>query len=134
MSIVVKILPGRVIFDGTGEGAVLKSDIPIGFFGHIDPETGIYRETGHPLDGKSLAGRVLVFPSAKGSTVGSYVIYALQKTGQAPAAMILRECDTIVAVGAIIGEVPTIDNVDISKLAENAKVQVKGSEVSIEEG
>ncbi|MEE8425093.1 MAG: DUF126 domain-containing protein [Elusimicrobiota bacterium] len=134
MSVATKKLTGRAIFEGAGAGTVLKSDVPMGFFGHIDPETGIYRETGHPLDGKLLAGRVLVFPSAKGSTVGSYVIYALRKTGKAPAAMILRECDTIVAVGAIIGEVPTIDNVDISKLANNAKVRVKGSEVSIEEG
>ena len=48
----------------------------------VDAKTGVYREAGHPLDGKCVKGRVLVFPRAKGSTVGSYILYALRKTGK----------------------------------------------------
>ena len=66
----------RVIFEGVGAGRVLKSSVPLGLFGHLDPKTGVYREAGHPLDGKCVKGRVLVFPRAKGSTVGSYILYA----------------------------------------------------------
>ena len=91
-------LKGRVIREGEASGSVLKSDVPIGFFGHLDPADGVYREAGHPLDGRCVKGRVLAFPKAKGSTVGSYIIYALKKSGQAPAAMLMQECDTIVAV------------------------------------
>ncbi len=131
-SMVEKGIKARVIFGGATAGTVLKSDMPLGFFGHIDPETGIYREAGHPLDGELITGRILVFPRAKGSTVGSYVIYALRKTGKAPAAMILGECDTIVAVGAIIGEIPTVDGLDISRFSNGDAVSIVGGEVSIE--
>ncbi|MCX5790258.1 MAG: DUF126 domain-containing protein [Elusimicrobia bacterium] len=124
----------RIIFSGSGAGRVLKSDVPMGLFGHLDPKTGVYHEARHPLDGKCVKGRVLVFPRAKGSTVGSYILYALRKTGKAPAAMILSECDTIVAVGAIIGSIPTVDRVDLSRLKDGAMVRVKGKEVAIERG
>lgn len=127
-----KTLKGRLIFSGAASGKVLKSDAPLGLFGHLDPKTGIYREAGHPLDGRCVKGRVLVFPRAKGSTVGSYILYALRKTGKAPAAMILSECDTIVAVGAIIGSIPTVDNIDLSALKDGAAVKVKGQEVRFE--
>jgi predicted aconitase with swiveling domain len=127
-----KTLKGRLIFSGTAAGQVLKSEAPLGLFGHLEPKTGVYREAGHPLDGKCVKGRVLVFPRAKGSTVGSYILYALRKTGKAPAAMILSECDTIVAVGAIIGSIPTVDSVDISALEDGAAVRVKDREVILE--
>ena len=123
---------GRLIFSGTAAGKVLKSDVPLGLFGHLDPKTGVYREAGHPLDGVCVKGRVLVFPRAKGSTVGSYILYALRKSGKAPAAMILAECDTIVAVGAIIAAIPTVDRVDLSRLEDGALVQVKDREVIVE--
>ncbi|MDD5658083.1 MAG: DUF126 domain-containing protein, partial [Elusimicrobia bacterium] len=113
-------------------GRVLRADSPLGLFGHLDPKTGLYREAGHPLDGKCVKGRVLVFPRAKGSTVGSYILYALRKTGRAPAAMILSDCDTIVAVGAIIAGIPTVDRVDLGLLKDGAMVRVKGEEVILE--
>jgi len=127
-----KTLKGRLIFSGAGAGQVLKSDAPLGLFGHLDPKTGIYREAGHPLDGQCVKGRVLVFPRAKGSTVGSYILYALHRTGKAPAAMILSECDTIVAVGAIISSIPTVDSIDLSALKDGAAVRVKDKEVILE--
>jgi len=127
-----RVLRERSVFDGSAEGRVLKSDAPLGLFGHLDPKTGVYRKAGHPLNGKCVKGRVLVFPRAKGSTVGSYILYALRKTGKAPAAMILSECDTIVAVGAIIGSIPTVDSVDLSALPDGAAVRVKDQEVILE--
>ncbi len=124
-----KNLKGRLIFSGTAAGKVLKSELPLGLFGHLDPKTGMYREAGHPLDGKCVKGRVLVFPRAKGSTVGSYILYALRKSGKAPVAMLLSECDTIVAVGAIISSIPTVDSMDITALQDGAMVRIKGEEV-----
>ncbi|HEY3320125.1 MAG TPA: DUF126 domain-containing protein [Planctomycetota bacterium] len=126
-------IKGRPIFEGKAAGRVLKCDVPLGFFGHLDPETGIYKEQGHPLNGCSIKGRVLVFPRGKGSTVGSYILYGLKKAGNAPAAMIMTECDTIVAVGALIGEIPTIDGVALSELQNEQEVRVEGSEVVVKE-
>ncbi|MDD5628516.1 MAG: DUF126 domain-containing protein [Elusimicrobia bacterium] len=127
-----ELMKGRVIFRGQAAGKVLRSEAPLGLFGHLDPKTGVYREAGHPLDGKSVKGRVLVFPRAKGSTVGSYILYALRRAGKAPAAMILSECDTIVAVGAIIAEIPAVDGVDLSALRDGVAVTVDGQEVRFE--
>ena len=58
-------LEGRVIKYGKVEGEALVSDQPIGFFGGVNPDTGVLVEKGHPLEGKSVEGKVLVFPPAK---------------------------------------------------------------------
>ena len=67
-------ISGRTIKQGRGEGTALVSTEPIGFLGGIDPDTGVVVEKGHSLYGQSVAGRVLVFPTGKGSTVGSYTM------------------------------------------------------------
>ena len=88
---------------------MLVSPAPISFLSGVDPDTGIVVEKGHPLEGQSVAKTVLVFPFGKGSTVGSYVLYALAKNGHAPAAIINTEAEAIIATGAIIGNIPMID-------------------------
>ena len=123
-------ITGRAIFEGKASGRVLKSDEPLGFFGHLDPETGVYKEQGHPLDGVSIKDRVLVFPKGKGSTVGSYILYGLKKAGNAPAAMVMTECDTIVAVGALIAEIPTVDGLDLTNFENDQSVRVDSDCVS----
>ena len=125
------ILRGRIIKSGRGEGLALVSPAPIGFLGGVDPDTGIVLEPGHPLQGQSVAGRVLVFPTGKGSTVGSYTILRLAKSGHAPAAMINAESEAIVAVGAIIADIPMVDQVDISQIREGDWVAVEDGVVTI---
>ena len=110
------ILKGRTIFPGQARAEALVSRMGISFYGGVDPETGLVTEAGHDLEGQSLAGKVLVFPSGKGSTVGSYILYRLKHNGRAPAAIINAECETITAVGCIISEIPCIDQVEIDKL------------------
>lgn len=103
---------GRTIADGEAEGEVLVSSEPISFYGAVDTETGEFIEEGHELEGRNVAGKVLVFPKGKGSTVGSYVLYGLSKRGTAPAAIVNHETETIVATGAILGEIPCVDGID----------------------
>jgi predicted aconitase with swiveling domain len=125
------VLRGRVIFSGLARGQALVSPEPIGFLGGVDPETGVVVEPGHPLQGKCIAGRVLVFPTGKGSTVGSYTIYRLAKRGLAPAAMVNRRSEAIVAVGAIISEIPTVDRIEIDRIASGDHVEIEGQEVRV---
>jgi len=106
----------RVVKAGQAEGEALVSPDPIGFLGGVDPDTGVVIEAGHPLEGECVAGRVLVFPTGKGSTVGSYTIYRLARNNLAPAAIINAEADPVVAVGAIIAEIPMVDQVDIARI------------------
>ena len=126
------ILPitGRGIARGTGKGRLLVSPAPISFLSGVDPETGIIVETGHPLKGSCIAGRVLAFPYGKGSTVGSYVLYALSRNGHAPAAIVNTEAEAIIATGAIIGNIPMIDRISVplADLQDSAVVLVNGDE------
>jgi len=127
-------LKGRIIKAGTARGIALVSPDPIGFLGGVDPETGVVVEPGHPLQGQSVAGRVLVFPTGKGSTVGSYTMYRMAKAGTGPAAIVNVESEAIVAVGAIIGEIPMVDQIDISLIQTGDHVCVDGGRVAVERG
>ena len=120
-------LKGRAIFEGRAEGQALVSPSPMSFYGGVNPDTGEVSERGSELVGQSVKGRVLVFPYGKGSTVGSYVLYRLAKNGVAPCAIINAKCETIVAVGAIISEIPCVDLIDVSKIKPGSKVRVDGA-------
>jgi len=127
----MKVLIGRVIKTGQAEGLALVSLEPISFFGMVDAQTGIVVEKGHPLEGESVAGRVLAFPTGKGSTVGSYSLYRLAKAGLAPSAIINSESEPIVAVGAIMSDIPMVDQVDIGQIRTGDHVCVDGERVMI---
>lgn len=127
----ILVLHGRVIKAGRGEGSARVSPAPIGFLGGVDPDTGIVLEPGHPLQGKSVAGKVLVFPTGKGSTVGSYTILRLAKSGRGPAAMVNAESEAIVAVGAIIADIPMVDQVDIGRIQDGDWVVVEDGTVTV---
>ncbi len=124
-------LKGRIIYKGKAEGEALTTKQPISFYGGVDPNTGAVIEKGHELQGISVKGKILVFPQGKGSTVGSYTLYRLKKNGAAPAGMINKECETIVAVGAIISEIPCVDKVDIAKIKTRDKVRIENDAVTI---
>ena len=123
---------GRKIFGGKAEGETLVSKEGISFYGGVDPDTGTVTEKGHPLEGQCITGKILVFPTGKGSTVGSYTIYRLKKNGKAPAAIINRECETVVAVGAIISEIPCVDKIDTEKIKTGEKLRVNADEGIVE--
>ena len=127
-----KIMKGRSISKGVGEGEVLKSDIALSFLGGVDPKTGVVMDKESSAYGKSVKGKVLVFPRGKGSTVGSYVILQLKKNGVAPVAIVNREAETIVAVGAIISRIPMVDQIDIDLLKDGMRVRVDGRNGEIE--
>ena len=121
-------MKGRKISGGNVEGEAIVTEEGISFYGGVDPDTGIVTEKGHPLEGKDITGKILVFPTGKGSTVGSYTMYRLKKNGKAPAAIINKECETVVAVGAIISDIPCVDHIDISKIKTGDKVKVNADE------
>ena len=122
------LIRGRGIAKGRGEGPLLVSPDPLSFLSGVDPSTGIIVEKGHPLQGVCIAGKVLAFPYGKGSTVGSYVLYALSRNGHAPAAIVNTEAESIIATGAIIGEIPMIDHIEvpINRLLNGIHVVVDG--------
>ena len=125
-------LKGRKVVGGKAEGELIVSKKPLSFLGGVDPETGIVTDAESDIRGQSIAGKILAFPRGKGSTVGSYVIYALKKNGKAPKAIIVGEAETIVATGAIIAGIPMVQGIDVSKLRNGMKVKVDADSGEVE--
>jgi uncharacterized protein len=123
---------GRKIAPGKISGEALVSKMGISFYGGVDPDTGIVVEKGHDLEGQCISGKILVFPTGKGSTVGSYTLYRLKKGGKAPSAIINREAETITAVGAIIADIPCVDQINIEQIASGMHIEVDGEAGSVE--
>jgi len=125
-------MKGRMISPGKARGEAIVSKEPIGFYGGIDSKTGVVIEKGHELEGKSVKDKILVFPQGKGSTVGSYIIYGLKKNGVAPAAIVNKETETIVATGVILAGIPCVDGIDIDKIKTGDKLKVDADEGTVE--
>jgi predicted aconitase with swiveling domain len=127
----VNLIKGRALSKGTAKGKTLVTSQPISFLGGVDPSTGLVVEKNHELNGEVVAGRVLVFPHGKGSTVGTYIIYQLSKNGKAPCAIVNSVTEPIVAVGAIISGIPAVDKLEvdpIKTLKSGQLVEVNGTE------
>lgn len=100
------------IIGGYGEGEALVSHEPICFY-LTDPKTGVIRERTHELYGKNLAGKVLVFPSGKASSVVQIDgLYKLAKNGLAPKALIVKDVETVLVVSAFLVKVPLVDRLE----------------------
>ena len=125
-------LKGRLIYRGTAEGEALVTFQPLSFYGGIDPNSGMVIEKGHELQGQSVKGKILVFPTGKGSTVGSYTMYRMKRNGTAPLGIVNKECETIVAVGAIISEIPCVDKIDISKIKTGEQIKIEDNMVLLQ--
>lgn len=129
-------LKGRLISKGYGEGEALVCTQPIGFNFGIDANNGVINEHNHELYGKSIKDKVLIFPHGKGSTGGSYVVYQLQRNGTGPKAIINLNTETIIAVGAIIGGLPVVDQLDqnpleVIKTGDYVKVDADNGTVEV---
>jgi predicted aconitase with swiveling domain len=125
-------LKGRKIYKGVAEGEAIVTKDGISFYGGVDPDTGKVVEVGHELEGQSITGKILVFPMGKGSTVGSYTLYRMKRNNTAPAAIVNKQIDTIIAVGCIISEIPCVDKIDVNEIKTGQKIVVNGSEGTVE--
>ncbi len=114
------ILPVHTLFPGAASGSVLWSDEPLSFWGGIDPATGEVIDRQHPLRGQGVRGRILCLPSGKGSCTGSLALLEMIVAGVAPAAVIVREDETILPVGALAAELFFGRTLPIARVAAEA--------------
>jgi predicted aconitase/predicted aconitase with swiveling domain len=99
--------PGRILVHGNEEQdvcPVISSDVSLSFWGGIDPETGVVIDTAHPLHGICVAGSILCLPSGRGSSTASQVLLELILNGKAPKALVLRDRDGLICVGALVAQ------------------------------
>ena len=105
-------LKGKGVVKGRAEGEAVVTREHVTFVGGVDPMTGIVTEEGHELKGVCLAGKILVYPTGKGSTGSSYQIYDMAVRGMAPKAFVNIKAEPIAIIGAIMGEIPAVDSLD----------------------
>jgi len=94
-------LRGRALHPGSSSGELLILDQPISFWGGVDHH-GVIIDVHHPQCGVSVAGKVLVMTSGRGSSSATAVLAELIRAKKAPAAMIFTECDIILVIGALV--------------------------------
>ncbi|MFO3717282.1 aconitase X swivel domain-containing protein [Anaerococcus sp. ENR1011] len=100
------------ISEGRAKGEVLISKDPINFY-IVKPESGVLFEAGHNLEGESIADKILVFPSDKGSSVVQMdSLYQMNKHGNMPKGLIIEHASTVLVSAAIVMEIPLITDVD----------------------
>ncbi|WZL72519.1 DUF126 domain-containing protein [Clostridiaceae bacterium 35-E11] len=131
-----KIFSCHKISEGITEGEILISKDDIMFY-LIDPKTGVVIEKGHSLEGKSVSGKILVFPGGKGSSVvQADGLYQLATQNNAPKAMIIQNPETVLVASAIIMETTMVDKVDsefyeIVKDGDRVKVDANNGEITL---
>jgi predicted aconitase with swiveling domain len=114
----------KILVSGKVEGIVLKSENPINFLGTVDKKTGIISDRNHDLFEKPVKGKILVFPSGVGSSVGAYTIYSIKSNNAAPLAMICQKADLTVATGCALANIPliTISDEEFSSIKNGMKL------------
>ena len=133
------VLRGRIGSKGKTEGIALVSRDMIAFGGTPDLETGIVREPNHCLLGENMAGRVLVYPTGKGSTGDPYSCFFLTRYGNAPKAIINRTANPTTVVAAIISDIPMIygcdqDPLEVIETGDLVTVDADEGIVTIQKG
>jgi len=125
-------LKGRSIVEGHCKGEALVSVKPLSFLGEVNPAEGRIIEKTHDLCGECIKDKVLCFPHGHGSTVGSYVLYSLAKKNLAPKAILNQKADPVVVVGAIIANIPMVDQIDTTRIKTGDLVEVDAAKGLVE--
>jgi predicted aconitase with swiveling domain len=130
---------GRVLAPGSATGPAVILAAPLSLWGGFDPATGRLVDPHHPQHGAELAGKVVVMPSARGSSSSSSVLAEAARAGTAPAAVVMGEPDHILAIGAAVAEelygvqvpVVVLGAEDLARLPDGVTVRLEGDRVEI---
>ncbi|UCE38696.1 MAG: DUF126 domain-containing protein [Thermoplasmata archaeon] len=108
------VLHGRGVVDGDVTGRALVMKKSLSFWSGLNPLTGTLRRGQVEPEnvGRSVKGKILVYPFGKGSTAGGGILYFACMNGFAPLAVINIKLDTVVANGVIATNTPTVIELD----------------------
>ncbi len=104
----IPILKGRCVVPGKKKGEALVCIRALSAAGGIDPNTGIIIESRHPQKGENVKKKILIYPNGKGSSGFSLIFHALSMLGRAPRAMIVGRLNSLTALAAVVGNMPTV--------------------------
>lgn len=122
---------GRPLVDGSAAGDVVVLDEPLSLWGGFDAHTGTVIGR-HPDAGQALTGKVLVMPSGRGSSSSSSVLAEAIRAGTAPSAIVTREADLVLTLGALVARelydmivpVVVVDDDAYAELTQAQRVRV----------
>lgn len=112
------------VVDGECFGEPVVLNQYLSFFGEVDPAKGVVKTDAGEV---GVAGKVLVFKGSRGSTVGSYIIYALRKNNVNPHCMIVKEVEPILIAGCVLAGIPLLvaeDFDDFSSILSSKKLVI----------
>lgn len=130
------VIRGRKVVGGVAEGEALVTRQTISGWGGINSLTGTVIENHHELKGVSFAGKVLVFPGAKGSSGWSGAFHTTRLKGKSPLAMLFNVTTTKAALGAVVMRIPTMTDFDADPLGlietgDRVRVDADAGEIQI---
>lgn len=106
------VLRGRKVVGGVAEGEALVTKQTISTWGGVDAIEGKITERGHELQNICFAGKILIFPSAKGSSGWSTVAQLIRFSGKQPSAMLVNHMNSLSAMGAVVLRIPVMTDFD----------------------
>jgi len=95
-------MTATIVVAGAAHGPVIVLDEPLSFWGGFSAESGVVTDEHHPQAGTSLAGAIVVMIGGRGSSSASSVLAEAVRLGTAPAAILMRRSDEILATGALV--------------------------------
>lgn len=130
----------RLILAGRVEAPVLACAEGLSFWGGVDPGTGRIIDAHHPAHGQSVAGKVLVMPTSRGSCSGSGVLLQLALSGLAPAALVFCQPEEVLTLGALVAgqifgrPVPTLrlSAESHARLVQSATARLQGHDLWVD--
>ncbi len=100
------ILSGPPGFGPAVEGEALVSRQGFSARYDLDRKRGVFSREGHDLFGQSVAGKILVHPTAKGGVATAWALLDMKARGVAPLGLIFRETNPIMVRGAVLAAIP----------------------------
>ena len=119
------------------EGTAMVTDVPITYLGYVNRDTGVIEETGHPLDGRDIQDKIIIYPKGSGSTVAPYVLMGLVYTGKGPKAIVTRDICSLTLPACSLLNVPYSHGFDSDPCiqindGDRIRLAKKGAEVQID--
>lgn len=132
-------IDARALVEGSASGSVLRLDEPLSFWGGLDPATGTIIDRRHPQFGAVVTGSIVVMASGRGSSSSSSVLAEAIRAGTAPAGIVMRVPDGIVALGAIVAAelyevtmpVVVVPQEVFDSLEEGATASIEGARIDL---
>lgn len=123
----------HAIIPADANGGILVCDEGLSVWGGVNAKTGVIQDAQHPQHGQGLAGRIVLMPTSRGSCSGGGVLMSLLMAGRGPAALVFREAEEILTLGAVVARrmfgldlaVLRLDPADYDALAAQLRAEIR---------